>query len=184
MDDKRIISLLYACDEAAVTELEKKYGALCRSLILRVLTDRRDAEECLNSVFMNLWKSIPPAKPDNLQAYVAKAARNEAIAKYRRLREDGSLANASLEELDDFLPAGTRIEDEVEAKLLTDAINAFLGGLDPKKRAIFVRRYWRFDTIRDIAKAFSLSEAKVSDMLFKTKRSLKRYLIKEGLLND
>ena len=174
MDDKRIISLLYARDEAGVAELEKKYGALCRSLISRVLYDRRDAEECLNSVFMNLWKSIPPAKPDNLQAYVAKAARNEAIARYRRLRED----------VDDFLPAGKRIEDEVEAKLLTDAINAFLGGLNPKKRAIFVRRYWRFDTIRDIAKAFSLSEAKVSDMLFKTKRSLKRYLIKEGLLND
>lgn len=183
MDDKRIIELLYARDEAAIAELEKKYGGLCRSLISRVLTDRRDAEECLNSVFMKLWSSIPPASPENLQAYVAKAARNEAISRYRSLRGSGR-ANVSFEALDDILPAGTRIEDEAEARLMAEAINRFLGGLDPKKRAIFLRRYWCFESVMEISREFSLPEKRISDILFKTKLSLKKYLIKERLIDE
>lgn len=182
MDDKRIIDLLYARDEAAVTELEKKYGGLCMCLISRILPDRRDAEECMSSVFMKLWRSIPPAKPENLKAYVAKIARNEAIASYRRIGTDRG--SVSLEELDDFLPAGVRAEDELEAKLLTEAINRFLSGLDPKKRMIFLRRCWCFESVHDIAKSLSMSEKKVSDILFKTKRSLKTYLMKEKLINE
>jgi RNA polymerase sigma-70 factor (ECF subfamily) len=184
LDDERIIALLYARDEAAIAELESKYGGLLMSLISRILTDRRDAEEAMNGVLMKLWESIPPARPENLQAYAAKAARNEAITRYRRLRECGGLKNASLEDLGDILPAETSIEDEFEAKLLSDAINAFLGRLDPRKRTIFVKRYWCFESVREIAAAMELPESKVSDILFKTKRSLKRYLIKERLINE
>lgn len=184
MDDKRIITLLYARDETAIIELEKKYGGLCRSLISRILIDSRDAEECLNNVFIKLWKNIPPANPKNLQAYIAKAARNEAITKYRYLREHDSGINISLEEIDDFLPAGMKVEDEVEAKLLFEALDRFLGGLHPKKRTIFLRRYWLFESVHEIAMSLSLPESKVSDILFKTKRSLKQYLIKERLINE
>lgn len=48
MDDAGIITLYWQREQAAVTETDKKYGGLCRSVSYRILTDREagDAGLC------------------------------------------------------------------------------------------------------------------------------------------
>ena len=45
----------------------------------------------------------------------------------------------------------------------------------------FIRKYFYFDSIREIAKRYSFTESKVKNMLFYTRNKLKDYLIKAGV---
>ena len=178
MDDNAIISMLNRRDEAAISVISQQYGGLCRSLLSNILSDGRDVEECLNTVFLKLWQSIPPAQPENLKAYVAKTARNEGLM---RLRRDKSrpIEEALDAEMTSFLPP---VESEAEASELAEAISRFLKSKSPEKRKVFMRRYWYFDSIEKISREFGMSVSKVTSMLFRLRNELRKYLEKEELL--
>ena len=48
-------------------------------------------------------------------------------------------------------------------------------------RNVFLRRYYFFDSVAEIAKRFSFTESKVKNLLFRTRNKLKDYLTKEGI---
>ena len=48
-------------------------------------------------------------------------------------------------------------------------------------RNVFIRKYYFFDSIEEIAERFGFTESKVKNMLFHTRNKLKNYLIKEGV---
>ena len=60
-------------------------------------------------------------------------------------------------------------------------ISDFLRSEPKMKRDVFIRRYYFFDSIEDIAKRYSFSKSKVKSMLHHTRRKLKDFLIKEGI---
>ena len=179
MNDGEILNLLNSRNENAVSALTERYGGLCRSLIGNILSDDRDIEECMNSVFMRLWSSIPPAKPDNLTAYVAKAARNEALMRYRSNKRHDKEELSPMDEIRGVLPSA---DSEAIAKELRENVEKYLKGLSKEKRGIFIRRYWFFDPVREIARLYGMSESKVTSMLFRIRNGLREYLRKEGLL--
>ncbi|MBQ8995379.1 MAG: RNA polymerase subunit sigma-70, partial [Oscillospiraceae bacterium] len=63
---------------------------------------------------------------------------------------------------------------------LGKSISGFLATLKEEQRSMFVRRYWFFDPISDIAKRYGYSESKVKSTLFRTREKLKTHLEKEG----
>lgn len=180
MEDSQIIDLLNKRDETAVTALMDKYGGLCRGLIGNVLTDRRDIEECLNGVMFRLWSAIPPARPENLMAYAAKTARNEALTRARTLKTKEGL-DSSLEEMEFFLPA---VQNESRAFELRELISLFLSGQTKLRRDVFIRRYWYFESNKEIAKRYSVSESKITSLLFRTRNALRNHLEKEGFFDE
>ena len=178
MTDGEIIILLNSRDEKAINALTERFGGLCRTLIANILSDRRDIEECLSSVFMRIWLSVPPARPENLTAYVAKTARNEALMRYRSNKTRRLNELVPFEELADCLPAA---QDQAEARETVRAINDFLSALPEQKRRVFVRRYWFAESIAEIARHYGMSESGVKSMLFKLRKKLKKHLESEGI---
>ena len=75
MDDKRIIEMFFARDEACLAAVTNKYGKLCMRIAENFLSCREDAEECLNDVLFELWRRIPPERPEDLKAYIAEKCR-------------------------------------------------------------------------------------------------------------
>ena len=84
MDDSRMIELLFERNEAALAELERKYGAACYSVARNILGNDADAEECVNDSYLGVWNSIPPHRPRQLLPYVCRIVRNLAIKKYHQ----------------------------------------------------------------------------------------------------
>ena len=181
VEDARIIALLNERDEKAISVLMDKYGGLCRSLISGILKDRRDAEECLNTVFMKLWTSIPPARPNDLAAYIAKTARNEALMRYRRNKAARIGSEVPIDELELFIPSG---EIPGEDGGLVSSIGEFLKKQPELHRYAFMRRYWFFDTVKEIAQKCGSSESRIASMLFRMRNALRKYLEKEGYFDD
>ena len=64
--------------------------------------------------------------------------------------------------------------------LWTNIITRFLYALPITQRRIFVRRYWYFESINEIASTFSISESKVKSMLMRLRKKLKQHLEQEG----
>ena len=64
MDDREIVALFEARDERTLGETKEKYGRYIRSVALRILGSKSDAEECENDVYLRARNSIPPQKPE------------------------------------------------------------------------------------------------------------------------
>ena len=84
MSNDELIALLEVRDKSALAQLEEKYGAYCSSIAMNILRSRQDCEECLNDVYLLVWKAIPPAKPDDLKMYIAGITRNAALNLWRK----------------------------------------------------------------------------------------------------
>ena len=182
MEDSQIIKLFFERSDKAITELSKKYGPICFRIANNILKNTRDAEECVNDTYLGLWNSIPPQNPDPLMSYVCKTARNTALKKYNfnTAIKRNSIYDVSLDELEYCVGGITYIEDECEINELTSSIEAFLECLDAESRVIFVRRYWLFDSITDIAKILSTNEHNITSRLYRIRQKLKKHLKKEG----
>lgn len=182
MDDRQIIGLYFARDEQAIRETDAKYGRLCRSIAWNILNDREDSEECVNDTYAGLWNAIPPARPRNFTAFVCKIARNLSLKRLEFLgREKRSPeVTLSLDELSEVLP-DERYAPGVSDEDVGGLISRFLREQREEVRNVFIRKYYYFDSIADIAGRYSFTESKVKNMLLRTRRSLRDYLIKEGV---
>ncbi len=184
MDDQALIDLYWQRDEAALKETEAKYSAYCYRIAHNILGSAEDAKECVNDVWLAAWKSIPPHRPKVLQAFLGKLARNISLKKWRdqrALKRGGGELSLVYEELGDCIPARTSVEQEIETAALSHCINRFLDSLSPIEQAVFLRRYWYFDSIHEIAKRRHFTDSKVKSMLHRTRTRLKAALQKEGL---
>ena len=65
---------------------------------------------------------------------------------------------------------------------MVEVLNRFLGGLSKERRIIFMRRYWYFCSIKEIASSYSISESKVKMSLMRSRNELRNILEKEGIV--
>lgn len=179
MEDNKIIDLFLFRSENAIAEIDKKYGAYCRSIAERILNDPQESEECVNDAYLTLWQKIPPAYPLCLRAFLAKIVRNHAISRYRaeHAKKRQGLC-VPLEELKQCVPLG---ESEVDRIVLSEVLERFLGTLSQRDRIIFLRRYWYFCTIDEIANLGEIGISRVKMSLHRSRKALKKILEEEGL---
>ena len=182
MDDSKIIALFFARSEQAITELAIKYGKLCLHIAGNILGNPYDAEECVNDAYLGTWNTIPPQKPNPLQAYICKIVRNIAITRYHAntAAKRNSHYDLALEELQDCLSSVDTPELALEAKELSHLFDRFLAALDTRSRVMFVRRYWYSDSITKIAEDFRMKPNSVSVQLSRIRNKLRKFLTQEG----
>ena len=185
MEDEQIIALFFQRSPDALPETRQKYGALCQSIARKILPDQRDVEECVSDMLMRLWNVIPPERPRSLSAYIVRITRNLSLDRYSyNMAEQRSTAlTQAFEELELWLPAGSGDPEQAfDQNHFHTVMNDFLRALPKETRAFFLRRYWYGDSIREIADAFRVSEAKVKTSLFRTRQRLRETLDKEGIV--
>ena len=185
MTDQQIIALFQARDEQAVHETGRKYGAVCLRTARKYLCSFEDAEECVNDVMMKLWRAIPPAEPENLEAFLVTVTQRTAIDRIGQAcaqKRGGGIAPLSLDEIGSTVSASGGVEDIIQHRLLTEAVERFLDTLSDDAQTIFTERWHNETAPRDIARKFGLSGPHVRKSLMRTRRKLEAYLKKEGLL--
>lgn len=184
MEDRDIIELFWARNEKAISLTAEKYGRLLCGIANNILSSKEDAEECVNDTYVRLWNAIPPSRPLKFSAFAARITRNLALDRYRSKNSKHNFSNVKVafEELEPCLSesGGIDIADEIA---LRDAVNGFLATLSKKARTIFVRRYWYFSSVREIARDYGYTVSDVKVTLMRTRDSFALYLKSEGVLN-
>ncbi len=182
MNDPNIIKLYNDRDENAISATREKYENYCYSIAYNVLGNNEDVAEVLNDTYLAVWNAIPPEKPHSFSSFIGRIARNIALKRYRAIsakKRKGSVADISLDELNECISASKTVESEIEEKDLTRILNEFLSSLPKKDRQVFVRRYWYMDKVSDIAKRYGYSESKVKMILLRSREKLSERLRKE-----
>lgn len=185
MDDKQIIELFQQRSENAITETANKYGAYCHYIAYHILTNHQDSEECVNDTYLKAWNTIPPTIPDLLSAFLARITRSISINRLEQQsaqKRGGSQVVLSLEELEECIPSENQLDTLTADSALDEVMNRFLRSLSPEVRTIFLRRYWYFCTVKEIASDLKVSEGKVKMSLYRTRKKLYSTLTKEGVV--
>ena len=94
MDSEKLVNLFWDRSPEAIAQTQQAYGELCAKLADRLLRRAEDVEECVNDTYLALWNGIPPARPANFGAYVAKIVRNLAMKRLSYLTAEKRSAEA------------------------------------------------------------------------------------------
>ena len=184
MEDAQIIELFFARSENAIEQTKEKYGAVCMHLLRNLLQNELDAEECASDVYLALWNTIPPEKPEPFLTYLLKIARNQGLRRitYQNAQRRSGTQVLALEELESCLASAESVEQTVEGKLLEQEIANFLRALPKADRQLFVRRYWFCDSLEELAQCFGWSKSKLKSKLLRLRGRLRDHLTREGFL--
>lgn len=183
MEDSIIVQMYLDRNEDAIRVTAEKYGSRLRALSFGITSDEQTSEECENDTYMETWNRIPPSDPrEYFYAFLARIIRFISIDRCRN--RDSLKRNAYIVELTDELasciPASEDVEKTLNAQVLGEFINRFLGTLSDEKQVMFMRRYYYLDSISEISRCCSVSESKVKTSLFRIRNDLREFLIREG----
>ncbi|MBD5461159.1 MAG: sigma-70 family RNA polymerase sigma factor [Lachnospiraceae bacterium] len=182
MDDLMIIELYFARNEQAIKETDMKYGNLCFSVANNILSNEEGSKECVNDTYLGVWNRIPPTRPNNFMAFICKIVRNLSLKKldFNFATKRSQNITVSFSELEEILP-DNRIHPDYEYEEIGRLISNFLRREKKEVRNVFIRKYYFFDSVKDIAELYSFTESKVKNMLYHTRNKLREYLKKEGI---
>lgn len=183
MEDSQIMDLYWNRNEYAIVETDRKYGVLCHSIAMNLLSVREDAEECVNDTWNEAWNLMPPQRPENLKAWLCKIVRNISINLWRKnhAKKRYNGITQMLDELEDCIPSSQDIEQEIEDAELGRCISAWLLSLPPEDRFLFVRRYWHGNGLNELAKEWNIPAARLTKKMYKLRLSLKATLEREDI---
>ena len=180
MDDQHIVQYFFDRDEQALTYTTQKYGALCHSVAMNILSDRMDAEECVNDTWIRSWNAMPPERPVNLRAFFCRITRNLSIDRYRarhKTKSRGDGFEVALHELTECLPDPATVQDNDPLPALLDE---FLDSLKPIPRKLLVGRYWHAYSVSRLAEAYGMTPNHVTVTLKRLREALRAYLTERG----
>lgn len=180
MTNEELIGLLEQRSQQALTELDHTYGPYCRAIAGNILGCPEDAEECVSDAYLAVWNAIPPTRPVSFKAWLGTVVRNKALGRRRQNARTDELKA----ELAESLPDGSSVSADCEAQAVGEAISAFLRQQNPQVRTAFLRRYWYCDSVEAVAVRLGWSVSKTKSVLFRTRKKLKTYLIKEELWHE
>ena len=182
MEDQKIIDLYWQRSEQAIAETDRKYGGYCYAIAYNILSNREDSEESVSDTYMAAWRAMPPRKPGILSAFLGKITRNLALNRfaYDHAAKRNAPGIAVLAEAQEGM--GIQTEDHFTDEVaLKDVINRFMDALPQETRIVFLRRYWYFCTIEEIAKNCKLPQGTVKSILARTRKKFREFLTKEGI---
>ena len=184
MNDTEIIKLLKKDSPRGMEELIEKYGGLVKYIITNILGNhnKSDIEECLWDVFYEFWQQIDDydANKGSVKNYLVGIGRYMALNRYRSLSRYQQ-RNVPIEEDTIAIESDEDLEGEVIESLKSTAISEVLLEMKQPDRDIFIRRYFWFEKVKDIAKALKLDNKQVENRLYKGRERLKKQLIKKGV---
>jgi len=92
--DAMLVSAIRSGNENAMEQLYERYSPIVYSVALRVLGDTAAAEDVLQEVFMQLWRSpdVFDASRGSLPGWLAVITRNRAIDSLRKRRPETDIS--------------------------------------------------------------------------------------------
>lgn len=182
MNDGSLIKLLKNNPTKGLSSAMNQYGALVKTIIVRIIgyENPQDVEEIVSDVFVELWKSIDNfnSEKGTLKNYLISIARFVGINAYNR--KVIKHASVPIEEID--LEIDVDLVNEISKSINKTIIKEAIEDLQNPDRDIFIRRYYLFEPIKEIALSLNLTPKVVENKLYRGKQKLKTVLINKGII--
>ena len=174
VEDVQLVHALQTRQAGAVEQFQTAYTPLLRYIIAPILPDARDREECLSDVLLRVWDSIGTFDPGKaaLTTWLTHLTRNAALNRRRgneRRREGGTLDETMPDSADG--PEQSLLKAEA-ARTLWAAVER----LGRRDRELFLRKYYYYQPIAQIAAESGLTVRAVEGKLYRIRKHLQSEL--------
>ena len=152
----------------ATRALYERYANQVFRFCLHQLGSREEAEDAVQSTFLNAFRGIKRGVVPELEAaWLFKIAHNVCLSRRRSTWRRGRIESpADFEVIEELAPAPSRRGDELIG--LQDVLEQLP---DTQRRAILLRE-WQGLSYREIAAELEVSQAAVETLIFRARRSL------------
>lgn len=147
ISDWSLLERVVQKDESALSLLYDRYSGLVFSEAKRILRDAGAAEEILQDLFYQIWRTASQFDParGSLAGWLVVVARNRAISKLRR-------KGGKSEELqENAVDLRVDLESSASQNLLVEKVRKVLGGLPEGQRAAVEYAYFEGMSHTEIA---------------------------------
>ncbi|MBR6558660.1 MAG: sigma-70 family RNA polymerase sigma factor [Clostridia bacterium] len=177
---EEVVKALENRDSTVLADIQKNYGALLRRIAVNLGLNSGDTEECMNDTYLEVWNTIPPAKPKSIRSYVCMLMRRIAIDRIRYNSAE-KRANTVYIEVSNELESCMDVENTViDEMCIPTILNQFLENQTSENREIFIRRYYEFEATREIAHDMMIGVNTLEKRLSRMRAELKRILKEWG----
>jgi RNA polymerase sigma-70 factor (ECF subfamily) len=166
----------------AIETVLARFRTMVRSVGARRGLLDADLDEVMQEVRIRLWQAGKAGKTleDLGSSYLYQVATTASLDLLRRRRARAADRTDDVDELRDLPAAQPSPEDHIEARDLTEQIDAALETLAPDRR-VAVRFYLNGYDRNDIARALGWSEARARNLLYRGLDDLRRRLKLMGI---
>jgi RNA polymerase sigma-70 factor (ECF subfamily) len=146
MSDLALATAIQSGDQGAMAALYDRYSSIVYAVALRVLQDTGAAEDVLQDIFMQLWRSPGgfDANRGSMAAWLAVIARNRAIDALRRRHPESDIDNV-------VVSVNTSLAEETERSRTMDRVRGALRSMPPPQRSALEMAYFEGLTHCEIA---------------------------------
>jgi len=146
--DAALVGRILQRDETALAELYDRYSGLLTSVLVRILRDAQAAEEVLQDIFYQLWRSAAQfdESKGSLPGWLMVIARNRAIS---RLRKRNPAAGEEL--FEGAVPSAFNLETAAVQQQMLGRVRGAMESLPPEQRAAVELAYFEGMSHSEIA---------------------------------
>ena len=179
-NDRQLALLLKNHPSRGMAEAMARYGAPVKTICAAILgpEDRQEVEEAVADSFVALWKGLDRYDPERpLSAWLYGIARRTALERRRKLGRA-----LPFQELDEQLPGDdTDPADQAAAQENARLLRQAVEELPPPDREIFIRRYYLYQAVKEIAARLGTTPKAVEHRLDRGRRRLREKLMERGV---
>jgi RNA polymerase sigma-70 factor (ECF subfamily) len=177
LSDQAIVRRVLAGETAAFTYLVDRYERVVYNAAYRITSDRQDAEDVTQTVFMKVFENLRVYNPKyRFYSWMYRIAVNEALNHQARTQ------NRKAVDFDESHDAGAE-DKKLETQELEDQVQEAIYSLDPGDRALVVLKHFQGFSYEEIGYILDLPVRKVKSRLYTARQRLKERLITTRVSN-
>jgi len=175
MQEEKLIGLLKQGDKDAFTRLYEMYWRQVYNFSRLYLTNQSAAEEVVQEVFVKIWESHDFIKEgENFKGLLFIITRNLIFNQHRKSVNEDFYKISVLSAMEN---TSFNLEEEIEAKNLSEYIDQLIEELPPRRREIFNLSRKEQKSYKEIAEILQLSEKTVENQISEALKYLRKNML-------
>lgn len=185
MNDSELIDLIKSSPNEAYGKIIEQYGSLVYAIAANKLhncASSEDIEDCVSDIFVEVFRSLGSLSTEKgtLKAFIGTVAKRSAIDAFRRI----SYRQKNTESIDrdgfQMPPSGENVEETADSRILSSNIREIIMSLGEPDSSIIIHQYYYNHTVRETAKALSMSVGAVQQRSLRARKRIAKLLDEKG----
>lgn len=173
-NEHNFIDLIKKRKEEGILYVIDTYGGLLNAIVRKRLFTAPDrVEECMNDIFLGIWKNIDSFDESrgSFEGWAAGIARLEAIDTLRKMKRE--LQTISIEDMDMEIPEEENSFLKLTEQELSKETEEILACLKPRDQELFRRIFLNEEEPEEAGEALGISRDNVYVRIFRGKQKIR-----------
>lgn len=170
-------------DSSVQKKIYDEFYRLVYPMVIYMLKDHSATEEVIHEAFIRAIRNPPKIiEEDKLKVWLKTVTRNatyDYLRKYNRMRDELVSESVFNNEVLSLQGTDTAVDEQVEFKLMKEAIKQYIEALKPEYRQIIEMKWKKEMAYQEIAEELDVTVGTVRQRLYRAREAIKKRLAKE-----